>query len=141
LQENKENGEEGQAEGQASLVSQVSIDTSPQSTRLVIIGSAAFLDDAVLRFSRGLSADRYLFNLQFLQNSVDWLAEDEDLLSLRSQGTYTRLLKPLDEKEQTLWEALNYAVALVALLALGGIWAIKQRSEEPMLLLENEEEQ
>ena len=107
----------------------------------MIIGSAAFLDDAVLRFSRGLSADRYLFNLQFLQNSVDWLAEDEDLLSLRSQGTYTRLLEPLDEKEQTLWEALNYAVALVALLALGGIWAIKQRSEEPMLLLDNEEEQ
>ena len=72
---------------------------------------------------------------------MDWLAEDEDLLSLRSQGTYTRLLKPLDEKEQTLWEALNYVVALVVLLTLGGIWAIKQRSEEPMLLLENGEGQ
>ena len=119
---------------------QAFIETSPDSTRLVVIGSGAFLDDVALSFSQSLSADRYLLNLQFLQNSVDWLAEDEELLGLRSQGTYTRLLKPLDEREQTLWEALNYVVALIAVVALGGTWAIKQRSERPMELSEEEEE-
>ena len=128
------NGEDQATEGQAF------IETSPDSTRLLVVGSGAFLDDVALSFSRSLSADRYLFNLQFLQNTVDWLAEDEELLSLRSQGTYTRLLKPLDEREQTLWEALNYAVALIAVVALGGTWAVKQRSESPMELSDEEEE-
>ncbi len=128
-----------EGEGQATE-GQAFIETSPDSTRLLVVGSGAFLDDVALSFSRSLSADRYLFNLQFLQNTVDWLAEDEELLSLRSQGTYTRLLKPLDEREQTLWEALNYAVALIAVVALGGTWAVKQRSERPMELSEEEEE-
>lgn len=127
-------GEDRAAEGQAF------IETSPESTRLVVIGSGAFLDDVALSFSQSLSADRYLLNLQFLQNSVDWLAEDEELLGLRSQGTYTRLLKPLDEREQTLWEAVNYIIALIAVVALGGTWAVKQRSERPMELSEEEEE-
>ena len=127
-------GEDQAADGQAI------IETSPESTRLLVVGSGAFLDDVALSFSQSLSADRYLLNLQFLQNGVDWLAEDEELLSLRSQGTYTRLLKPLDEREQTLWEALNYIVALIAVVALGGTWAVKQRSERPMELSEEEEE-
>ena len=118
---------------------QAPIEASPESSRLLVIGSAEFLDDTVLNFSRSLSADRYLLNLQFLQNSVDWLAEDEDLLSLRSRGTNTRLLKPLDEKEQTMWEALNYGVALVALITLGGVWRVRQRSEAPMLLVDEGE--
>ena len=72
---------------------------------------------------------------------MDWSAEDEDLLSLRSRGTYTRLLKPLDKREQTMWEALNYGVALVALISLGVVWSIRQRSEAPMLLVEDGERQ
>ena len=115
---------------------QTPIEASPESSRLLVIGSAEFLDDTVLNFSRSLSADRYLLNLQFLQNSVDWLAEDEDLLSLRSRGTNTRLLKPLDEREQTMWEALNYGVALVALITLGVVWSVRQRSEAPMRLVD-----
>ena len=126
-------------EGQA-VEGQTFIEKSPESTRLVVVGSGAFLDDVALSFSQSLSADRYLLNLQFLQNTVDWLAEDEELLGLRSQGTYTRLLKPLDEREQTLWEAVNYIVALIAVVALGGTWAVKQRSERPMELSEEEEE-
>ncbi len=129
--------EGGESTEQTEL--QTPIEASPESSRLVVIGSAEFLDDTVLNFSRSLSADRYLLNLQFLQNSVDWLAEDEDLLSLRSRGTNTRLLKPLDEKEQTMWEALNYGVALLALIVLGVVWSVRQRSETPMLLVDDGE--
>ena len=112
------------------------VDQSPESTRLVVFGSSEFLDDVILDLSRSLSADRYLFNLQFLENAVDWALEDEDLLGLRTRGTYTRLLQPLEDSEQTIWEAANYAVALAALLMLGLVWNIRQRGEEPMKLVE-----
>ncbi|MCI0781133.1 MAG: Gldg family protein [Chloroflexi bacterium] len=116
------------------------IEKSPETSRLVVIGSSEFLDDTVLNFSRSFSADRYLLNLQFLQNAVNWSVEDEDLLGLRSRGAYTRLLKPLDEGEQRLWEIFNYGVALLALLMLGGVWSIRQRSETPMRLTGGGEE-
>jgi ABC-2 type transport system permease protein len=112
------------------------ITVSPESSRLTVIGSVEFIDDAVLNISSRLSADRYLNNLQFVQNAVDWSVEDEDLLSIRSRGTYARLLKSLDEGDQSLWEGLNYAVGLVALVVIGGVWTLRRRNERPMSLVE-----
>jgi ABC-2 type transport system permease protein len=112
------------------------IKASPESARLVVIGSAEFIDDAILELSRSLSADRYLNNLQFMQNAVDWSVEDEDLLTIRSRGTYARLLKPLEREEQSLWEGLNYALVLVALIVIGGVWTLRRRSEQPMPIFE-----
>jgi ABC-2 type transport system permease protein len=111
------------------------LEASPDTARLVVIGSSEFLDDTVLGISRSMSQDRYLLNLQFLQNAVDWSVEDEDLLSIRSRGTYARLLKPMDKNQQTVWEGLNYVVALSALIALGVVWNLRQRSEKPMQLV------
>lgn len=108
------------------------IETSPESARLVVIGSAEFIDDAVLNISSRLFSDRYLNNLQFVQNAVDWSAEDEDLLSIRSRGTYARLLKPLDQGDQQMWEGLNYAFALVAVVAIGVVWNVRRRKETPL---------
>ena len=112
------------------------IDASPDTARLVVIGSSEFIDDAVLGISRNISQDRYLLNLQLVQNAVDWSVEDEDLLTIRSRGTYARLLKPMDKNEESMWEGLNYAVALSALIALGVVWNIRQRSEKPMPLVD-----
>lgn len=117
------------------------VNQSPESSRLVVIGSLEFLNDVSLGFSRALSADRFLFNLQFLENVVDWSLEDEELLGLRSRGASTRLLDRLDEGEQTFWEALNYGVALAALVILGVVWKLRQRSEKPMQLVDAGEEQ
>ncbi len=114
------------------------IGVSPDSTRLVVIGSAEFIDDAVLQVSMSLSQDRYLNNLQFMQNAVDWSAEDEDLLSIRARGTHTRLLEPLEKGEQALWEVLNYAFMFIALVVIGGVWTLRRRSEQPMDLVEAE---
>jgi len=121
-------------EGEEESLALGTIEVSPESSRLVVIGSAEFLDDAILEISRRFSQDRYLNNLQFLQNVVDWSVEDEDLLSIRSRGTYARLLKPLEKDEQSFWEGLNYAVALVALIGIGVVWNVRQRGEEPMPL-------
>jgi ABC-2 type transport system permease protein len=116
------------------------IEVSPESARLVVIGSAEFVDDVILELSQSLSADRYLQNLQFVQNAVDWSVEDEDLLSIRSRGTYARLLRDLEEGQQSFWEGLNYALALASLVAVGVVWQLRRRSEEPMELVELEAE-
>ncbi len=105
---------------------------SPETARLVVVGSAEFVDDVVLDISQRLAGDRYLNNLQFVQNAVDWATEDEDLLSIRSRGTQARLLEPLEEGEPMLWEVANYAVALLALIVIGGVWTARRRSEQPM---------
>jgi ABC-2 type transport system permease protein len=112
------------------------IEQSPESSRLVVIGSAEFIDDVVLDLSASLSADRYLLNLQFMQNVVDWSVEDQDLLAIRSRGAFTRLLKPLEEGEQSFWEVLNYGVALLVVIAIGVVWNLRRRSEAPMPLVE-----
>ncbi len=63
------------------------IETSPDTARLVVVGSAEFLTDIVFQISSSLAQDRYLNSLQFLQNAVDWSVEDLDLLGIRSRGT------------------------------------------------------
>lgn len=110
------------------------ITLSPESARLVVIGSPSFVDDFLLNLSANLSGERYLNSLQFLQNSVDWSAEDLDLLSIRSRGTSTRLLHPLTEQQQSTWEVANYIVALVALIAIYYGWRVRRRREQPIIL-------
>jgi ABC-2 type transport system permease protein len=138
FQEGEAGGEEGgAAEGQEEAPALGTIEVSPDSSRLVVVGSAEFVDDVVLQISRSFSQDRYLLNLQFLQNVVDWSVEDEDLLSIRSRGTYARLLRPLENDEQSFWEGLNYALALLALIGIGVVWNVRQRSEKPMPLVDD----
>ncbi len=114
------------------------IESSPETARLVVIGSAEFLDDFVFRLSSNLGGDRYLNSLQFMQNAVDWSVEDLDLLNIRTRGTYARVLNPMTENEQTMWEGLNYAVALLALIGFAVNRNIQRRNERPLQLVEVE---
>ncbi|MFN2227410.1 MAG: Gldg family protein, partial [Anaerolineae bacterium] len=111
------------------------IEVSPDSSRLVVVGSTEFIDDVILDLSRNLSADRYLYNLQLVQNAVDWSVEDSDLLSIRSRGTYARLLNDLDRGQHTFWEVLNYGLMLASLVAIGVVWHLRRRGEQPMQLV------
>ena len=110
------------------------INQSPDSARLVVIGSGSFLDDFITRISQQIVGEQVLNNLQFAQNAVDWSVEDTDLLMIRARGTNTRLLEPLEESERTSWELGNYAVALLALALTAGLWYLRRRNEQPMEL-------
>ncbi|MCL5997861.1 MAG: Gldg family protein [Chloroflexi bacterium] len=112
------------------------LEQSPDTARLVVIGSSDFLNDIVLQLSSRLSQDRYLNNLQLAQNVVDWSVADLDLLTIRSRGTVSRVLNPLTESQRTTWEVANYVIALLALIAIGAIWRLRQRNETPMELVE-----
>ncbi len=110
------------------------IGQSPDTARLVVVGSTEFLNDLILQLSSQLSQNRYLNSLQFMQNAVDWSVEDLDLLSIRSHGTTAHVLQPLSENQRTFWEVLNYVIALTALIGIGVIWRMRQRAETPLPL-------
>ncbi|MBI9047273.1 MAG: Gldg family protein [Anaerolineaceae bacterium] len=115
------------------------VEQSPDTSRLVVFGSNTFVDDFVIQLSTRLSQDRYLNSLRMVQNAVDWSVEDLDLLSIRSRGSATRVLIPLNEKQQNTWEILNYGIALLMLMAIFGYWFLQKRSEKPMELLPAED--
>lgn len=110
------------------------IEVSPDTARLVVFGSGEFVNDTIFDISSRLTRDRYLNSLKLMQNAVAWATEDLDLLNIRSRGTYARVLKPMTESEQSLWEGANYAVALLSLLILGVLWSVRRRNEQPMQL-------
>lgn len=111
------------------------ITESPQSSRLVVIGSAAFAEDSILQLSAALTQDQYLNNLQFAQNVVDWCVEDLDLLAIRSRGASVRVLQPMTAGEESVWETANYVVALAALVVVYALWRSRRRSEQPIELM------
>ena len=111
------------------------IESSPETSRLIVIGSSEFLDDVVFEISSSLSMDRYLNSLKLMQNAVAWSTEDLDLLSIRARGTQVRLLIPMEEDEPSFWEGANYVVALIALVVIGTVWNARRRNEEPMQLV------
>jgi ABC-2 type transport system permease protein len=113
------------------------IDKSPATARLVVIGSGDFINDTVFQISSQLDQNRYLNSLQFVQNAVDWSVEDLDLLSIRSRGSAQHLLEPMTQDKQSTWEFANYGFALLALVIIGIWWASRRRTEQPMQLSPN----
>ncbi|MDF1512188.1 MAG: Gldg family protein [Anaerolineae bacterium] len=111
------------------------IDASPSTSRMVIIGSLEFLDDVILELSASVGTDRYLNNLKLVQNAVAWSVEDLDLLNISARGTAARLLIDLTEREQSFWEVTNYVLALVALVAVSSVSGFNNRNEHPLELI------
>ncbi len=112
------------------------LESSAPDSRLVVISSAEFLNDTVLELSASMSGERYVNSLQFAQNVADWSVEDQDLLSIRSGGMSSRPLAPLSERQQVIWETINYVVAFLGLLWLSWAWHTRQKKEIPMKLLD-----
>jgi ABC-2 type transport system permease protein len=126
----------GEGEGAPQEPTPGAIESSPEAARLVVVGSAEFVDDIVFDISSTLTRDRYLNSLQLLQNAVSWSTEDLDLLSIRSRGTSARVLIPMAERAQSFWEGANYVIALLALVAVGVFWSVRSKNEEPMALID-----
>lgn len=111
------------------------VERSPETARLVVIGSNTVADDFALKLSSRVSQDRYLNNLQLIQNAVSWAVEDEDLLSIRSRGNATHLLKTISDREALIWQMINYGIALLALVGLYVFWQVRKRNLAPIALL------
>jgi ABC-2 type transport system permease protein len=115
------------------------IEFSPGTARLLVVGSSDFLTDVIFQISSGLSPDRYQNSLQFLQNAVDWSVEDLDLLGIRSRGAQARILKPMTSARETVWEGVDYGLLLLALAGIGVAWVVRRKREKPIELVKPEQ--
>ncbi len=104
------------------------IERSPESARIILIGSSTFLSDDILSLLSQVDRTQYLTPLSFAQNLVDWSLEDRGLLALRARGgLFSRTLSPVKAGEQPVWEYLNYALAL---LGLGIVYFVRRRMRQ-----------
>ena len=94
------------------------IDRSPESARLIVLGSSTFVADQNLRTLGAVDGTVYVNSLQFMANVVDWAVEDETLLGIRARGHFNRTLPPMDEAEQRVWEIINYALMLIGVVVV-----------------------
>jgi ABC-2 type transport system permease protein len=94
------------------------IERSEQDARLVVLGSANFVNDIVLSISSQVSQAN-LANLQFVNNLVDWSVEDAGLLRIRSKERFARTLARLDSGEMIGWQVGNFAFAILAVVLIG----------------------
>jgi ABC-2 type transport system permease protein len=125
----KEPEEEGDREPAMQTIS-----SSPNSARLVVIGSGEFVNDTIINISRMSGQNRFLNGLDLLENLIDWSVEDEDLLAIRSRGYHAKILKPMIKAEQTFWETTNYVIVILSLavIAVFSVWTRKR--QKPMML-------
>ena len=93
---------------------------SVAESRLVVVGDGEFFVDA-----KG-GGDRD--NLLFFQNMVDWLAQDEALISIRSREVTDRPLRPVSEPTKRIVKYANIfgSPLLVALLGVA-VWQARKR--------------
>ncbi len=114
------------------------ISQSSPNSRLVVFGSTGFIDDFPLQLSSRLTQDYVVNNLRLLQNAVDWSVEDTDLLSIRSRGSATRVLIPLDANQQAYREISIYVIEAILLFGLYGYWQIRKRKNKSISILSYE---
>ena len=100
------------------------IEKSPESARLIVLGSASFLADQTIRMIGSADGTIYTGSLELMANIVDWAVEDQSLLGIRGRGHFNRTLDPMSEDQQRVWEYANYALALAG---LAGVFVISWR--------------
>ena len=96
------------------------LERSPDSARIILLGSSTFLADTSLELASGASGSRYLNPLQLVANAIDWSLADRDLLSIRGRGHFARTLAPMGREARAFWEYLNYGLAAAGLLVVWG---------------------
>ena len=127
-------GDAADAEGEEDVDTLGTITTvvekSPESARLIVIGSASFLADQTLRMIGSADGTIYTSSLEFMANLADWAVEDESLLGIRSRSHFNRTLEPMAEDRQRIWEYANYVLALAGLALVFGISRQRQAARK-----------
>ncbi|MBU0550104.1 Gldg family protein [Myxococcota bacterium] len=106
---------------------------STPDARLVVIGSGEFASDLITQLAMQPSGALFRSNPLLVRNLIDWSLEDTDLLQIRSAGAFARTLKPTEAAERREYEWSNYALTLIALLAVLGLAVLRRRMIRPLV--------
>lgn len=115
-EDGKKEGDDEKSETTPNITSV--IDRSPESARIILIGSNGFASDSVLDLASEGMGTLYTKPIEFLQNAIDWTLEDQSLLSIRGRARFARTLEPMHQTWQMAVEYINYGLALIGLLAV-----------------------
>ncbi len=116
--ENPQLSNDKAADAQGPLVLGVSAEMTDSGARLVVFGDSDFVTDDVLRTVSGSLGNKDLF-----LNAVNWLTEEEILISIRSKPTDVRQIAPLTGIQQRLILYSSVGVLpLVVLIAGAWVW-------------------
>ncbi len=92
---------------------------------LMLISDSKFLSD-----EGGMSVND---NLVFLMNAVDYLADDEDLISLRSREITSRPLEELEDSTRKKWKWANMLLPSLLVLTFGFFQMRKEKNHAEIL--------
>ena len=93
--------------------------TESPETRLVVVGDADFIVDKNLRGND---------NLAFMLNTVDWLSQDEALISIRSKQVTARPLKEISRGAKQFVKYGNIFGLPVLVIVVGVLrWQIRKQ--------------
>jgi ABC-type uncharacterized transport system involved in gliding motility auxiliary subunit len=108
---------------------------SPANTRIVVLGSAAIVDDVTLGLSRRHPLFRNLaVGATVLMNLVDWLAADQALVAARSKGAPPPI-EELAGDTKTLVKYGNIVGASLVILLAGVVaWFVRERRRRNLRL-------
>ena len=119
--------EEGKKEEEKKAIVTSVIEKSPNISRIIVFASNEFLADDTIQISNMVGGTQYQKPLELVQNTLDWSTQDRTLLSIRSRSHFARTLVPLTDDNKRNWELINYALAILGLFLVYGIFRLKRQ--------------
>lgn len=95
---------------------------SVESLRLVVFGDSDFISDSFINANEQ--------NPVLFLNLIDWMANSNDLSSIRAKGVTTRPLEALDNEDKNIYKAVNSA-SIPVIVTLAGITYLRRRKNSP----------
>lgn len=108
------------------------LNTAVAGSKIAVIGSAEIVSDLGLGVGNyysglfGLRGD-YGSGVLMIQNLIEWAVADESLATIRTGGPSSRVLRAMSKEEESEIEAMNYMIALAALLLIAMISIMPRR--------------
>lgn len=95
---------------------------SSENVKLAVIGDSSFVTNDYMYANEQ--------NPVLFMNLVEWMANSDELTSIRSKNVTTRPLSALENDEKTIYKFVNSALAPLATVILGALY-IKRRKIRP----------
>lgn len=94
------------------------------------VGKNQVLKGEAMPLGYDIMTDQYYGNEQFLRNALDYLLDDNNLISLRNRNIETRLLdRRRISEEKSQWQWLNMLLPITFAGALGGVFYYLRRKK------------
>ena len=106
--------------------------TEGVDTRIMIVGNGNMFDDAAAQDRSG----RFKLNFLFFRNVVDWMSQDEDLISIRSKGIlYNPFDKPVEDSQKNTIRIINVFTIPVLIIIFGIVrWQVRKSARRRVML-------